>query len=83
MKELKPIGFIVEQKNVYGGRKADIIEWVRFSTKIYRTLKDAEDAYYQSPYRNPLGGSYNVAGRTVPVYRKENELPILIKKEKI
>jgi len=77
MLELKPIGFIVEQKNVYDGRRGRIETWMRFSTKIYRTQDIAKDAYKQSPYKN-LESGYNVAGRIIPVYRKENELPILI-----
>lgn len=77
MKELKPIGFIVEMKHVYPGRKGEIIRWERFSTRLYPTKKIAEDAYHQSPYQ---GQNYNVAGRIVPVYRQENELPIIIKK---
>ena len=77
MNELKPIGFIVEQKNLYSGRKWKFERWERFSTKLYRTQEIAEDAYKQSPYKNYDG--YNVAGRIIPVYCKENELPILIK----
>jgi len=76
MKELKPIGFIVEMKHVYHGRKGNIERWVHFSTKLYRTKEIAEDAYSQSPYKYD---EYNVAGRIIPVYRQENELPILIK----
>lgn len=76
---MKPIGFIVEQKNVYcQGTDREHYEWVHFSHKIYKTQEIAEDAYIQSPYRNGVSG-YNVEGRIIPVYRKENELPILIK----
>ena len=81
MSELKPIGFIVEQKNIYSGRKRKIESWKRFSTKLYRTKEIAEDAYEQSPYKNWEG--YNVTGRIIPVYRQENELPILIKNLKL
>lgn len=78
MSELKPIGFIVEQQNIYPSRKkVDVKKWERFSSKLYRTQEIAEDAYRQSPYKNWRG--YNVAGRIVPVYRMENELPKLIK----
>ena len=75
MSELKPIGFIVEMKHVFHGRKGNIERWVRFSTKLYRTKEIAEDAYIQSPYK---GDGYNMAGRIIPVYRQENEAPILI-----
>jgi len=75
MKELKPIGFIVESKHLYPSRKGNIERWERFSTKLYRTKERAEDAYRQSPYKSE---DYNVAGRIVPVYRQENESPIPI-----
>lgn len=74
---MKPIGFIVEQKNVFHlGEKTEHHEWVRFSSKLYTTQEIAEDAYRQSPYKNWKG--YNVAGRVIPVYIKENE-SLLIK----
>ena len=74
---MKPIGFIVEQKNVFHfGTDKEHHEWVHFSHKLYRTFEIAEDAYQQSPYKNWRG--YSVAGRIIPVYQKENEEPILI-----
>ena len=75
MSDLKPIGFIVEMKHLYPGRKGKIERWERFSTKLYRTQEIAEDAYKQSPYKRE---NFNVGGRIVPVYRQENELPKLI-----
>lgn len=73
MKKLKPIGFIVEQKHVFHlGKDKEHHEWVYFSKKIYSTIEIAEDAYQQSPYKNCEG--YNVAGRIIPVYQKENEI---------
>lgn len=74
---MKPVGFIVEQKNQYNGRKGVIEKWERFSNKIYKTIEIASDAYKQSPYKNSEG--FNIEGRIVPVYRIENELPISIK----
>ena len=89
MNELKPIGFIVEQKNIYHyktsglfGKRKEHVEWIRFSTKLYRTQEIAEQAYRQCPYGGGNCG-YNMEGRIIPVYQKENELPILIKDQKL
>lgn len=85
MKELKPIGFIVEQLNLYPARKKKYIEkWEKFSTKLYKTKEIAIDAYNQSPYKSSIDnqrtvGKYNIRGRVIPVYRIENEKPIIIK----
>ena len=78
---MKPIGFIVEQKNVFHlGKKREWHEWVRFSSKMYLTREIAEQAYTQSPYGGSNG--YNMEGRIVPVYIKDEELLQIIKKEK-
>ncbi len=89
MSDLKPIGFIVEQKNIFHykmgglfGRKREHHEWVRFSSKIYKTLEIAEQAYQQCPYGGGDSG-YNMEGRIIPVYIKEEELIKIIKKEKL
>lgn len=82
---MKLVGFIVEQKNVFYykktlfGKKIEESYWVRFSTKIYETQEIAEQAYMQCPYGGGKSG-YNMEGRIIPVYRDENELPIIIKK---
>ena len=79
MSELKPIGFIIEQKNIFLlGKRKEFAKWIRFSSKIYTTKKIAEQAYMQCPYRGGESG-YNIEGRIIPVYKDENELPILIK----
>jgi len=78
---MKPIGFIVEQKNVFHlGKKREYHEWVRFSSKLYLTKEIAEQAYKQCPYGGSSG--YNMEGRIVPVYIKDEELLQIIKKEK-
>ena len=89
MSELKPIGFIVEQKNIFHyktgglfGKRKEHAEWVRFSSKFYKTEEIARQAYKQCPYGGDDSG-YNMEGRIIPVYQKENESPILIKKEKL
>lgn len=75
---MKPIGFIVEQKDVYTFKnRKSYEEWRPFSRKLYKTKEIAEDAYKQSPYKDTVSG-YNVAGRIIPVYYNEEELPILI-----
>lgn len=85
MNDFKPMGFVVEQLNLYPARKKKYIEkWERFSTKLYRTKEIAIDAYNQSPYKSSIDnqrtvGKYNVAGRVIPVYRLENEKPMTIK----
>ena len=82
MKELKPIGFIVEQKNVFHlGKRREWHEWERFSSKIYLTKEIAEQAYKNSPYGGDDSG-YNMEGRIIPVYVKDEELLQIIKKEK-
>jgi hypothetical protein len=74
---MKPIGFIVEQKNTFTRKDGKIFEeWVHFSRKIYKSIEVAEDAYKQSPYKSWDG--YNVAGRIIPVYQQENEEPLPI-----
>jgi len=85
---MKPIGFIVEQKNIFHykmgglfGRRREHAEWVRFSSKIYKTREIAEQAYRNSPYGGGSSG-YNMEGRIVPVYIKDEELLQIIKKEK-
>ena len=85
---MKIAGYIVEQKNVLhykrGGlfqKKKEFVEWVRFSNKIYRTEEIARQAYKNCPYGGGDSG-YNMAGRIIPVYRNEDEQPVLIKKQK-
>lgn len=76
---MKPIGFIVEQKNIFHfGKRKERHEWVRFSSKIYTTREIAEQAYNNSPYGGTSG--YNMEGRIIPVYIKEEELLQIIKK---
>ena len=83
---MKIAGYIVEQKNVFHfktgglfGKRKQHHEWVRFSNKIYRTQEVAEQAYKNCPYGGGDSG-YNMEGRVIPVYRNEDEQPILIKK---
>jgi len=79
---MKPIGFIVEQKNVFHfNKRKEHHEWVRFSSKIYTTKEIAIQAYTNSPYGGGDSG-YNMEGRIIPVYIKEEELLEIIKKEK-
>jgi hypothetical protein len=79
---MKLIGFMVEQKNVFLlGKKKEHHEWVRFSNKLYQTSEIAEQAYRNSPYGGGSSG-YNMEGRIVPVYIKDEELLQIIKKEK-
>ena len=79
---MKLVGFIVEQKNVFHlNKKREYHEWVRFSSKLYRTKEIAEQAYRNSPYGGGSSG-YNMEGRIVPVYIKDEELLQIIKKEK-
>jgi len=76
---MKQIGFIVEQKNVWFiGKKNEHHEWVRFSSKLYLTKEIAEQAYKQSPYGGDDSG-YNMEGKIIPVYIKEEELLQIIK----
>jgi len=78
---MQPIGFIVEQKNIFHlGKRKEHHEWVRFSSKLYRTQEIAEQAYMQCPYGGSSG--YNMEGRIIPVYQKEEELIKIIKKKK-
>ena len=73
---MKLVGYIVEQKNILcQGTDREHEEWIPFSRKIYKTEEIAADAYKQSPYKNWEG--YNVAGRTIPVYRNDNEISII------
>lgn len=82
---MKLIGFIVEQKNVFHykkrwlGKSIEHAEWVRFSSKIYRTQEIAEQAYTQCPYGGGESG-YNMEGRIIPVYINEDEIIKTIKK---
>jgi hypothetical protein len=76
---MKLIGYIVEQKNGFRlGTETEVFIWEHFSRKIYSTKEIAEDAYNQSPYKNGVNG-WSMAGRIIPVYRNEDEQPILIK----
>ena len=77
---MKPIGFIVEQKNVFHlGEETEHFEWIRFSSKLYTTKEIAEQAYTNSPYGGGTSG-YNMEGRIIPVYIKDEELLQIIKK---
>lgn len=77
---MKLAGFIVEQKNVWFiGKKNEHHEWVRFSSKLYLTKEIAEQAYRQCPYGGGDSG-YNMEGRIIPVYIKDEELLQIIKK---
>lgn len=82
---MKLAGFIVEQKNVFHykkrlfGKSIEHAEWVRFSSKVYKTQEIAEQAYRNCPYGGGESG-YNMEGRIVPVYRNEEDTLITIKR---